>query len=348
MKRLPFDWQNDPQRAIIKYTLWAVSNAIKKSSLLSVAKVENLLAVCSVSFDKFGHLEKMCGDYLDGPPLSGCSCEATLPEYLPLALRSEMASKVDFYNCDNRQLLAHNIYAAEIILVKILLHCRVSGKLQCRGRLWHECASAGAFQMGTQTSEQDIPRYVMWHNVSPCLNPPAARTHATDPKPCLNRCSINNACFGATHLPGAQSGNRRMDKGDGANEWVCPGEARGGRRMGEGQEARVTTEGWIRQKKLKDQWTWGWSVLLVPSAPAQKEMSVLLQPTREICRNKDKKKEWSQESRARVCGYTQHACVVVEEHVSTLRGILWKGFELGCPAALNISTYPGTIGAAIW
>lgn len=56
-------------------------------------RLENLLAVCSVSFDKFGHLEEMCGDYLDRPTLSGCSCEVTLPEYLPLAPRSETASK---------------------------------------------------------------------------------------------------------------------------------------------------------------------------------------------------------------------------------------------------------------
>lgn len=41
--------------------------------------------------------------------LSGCYCEDTLPEYLPLAPRSEMASKADFYNCDNRQLLARSI-----------------------------------------------------------------------------------------------------------------------------------------------------------------------------------------------------------------------------------------------
>lgn len=39
-----------------------------------------------------------------------------------------------------------------------------------------------------------------------------------------------------------------------------------------GPEAWVTTGGWICQKKLKDQWTWGWSVLLVPSALVQKEM----------------------------------------------------------------------------
>lgn len=289
----------------------------------------------------------MCGDYLDRPTLSGCSCEVTLPEYLPLTPRSEMASKADFYNCDNRQLLAHNIYAAEIIRVKNFLHCQVCGKLQCRGRLWHKCASVGASQMGTQTSEQDISRYVMWHNVSPCFNPPAACPHATDPASCLNRCSINNACFSATHLPSAQSGNRRMDEGDAANEWACSGEGRGGRRMGEGPEAWVTTEGWIRQKKLKNQWTWGWSVLLVPSAPAQKEISALLQPTGEICWNTDEKGS-SQGYKARGCGHIQHACVLAEEYVSTFRRIMWKGSRLSCSAASITSVHPGMIAVAIW
>lgn len=162
----------------------------------------------------------------------------------------------------------------------------------------------------------------MWHNVSPCLNPPAARPHATDPAPCLNRCSINNACFSATHLPGAQSGNRRMDEGDAANEWACSGEGREGRRMGESPEAWVTTGGWIRQKKLKDQWTWGWSVLLVPSALAQKDISVLLQPTREICRNRDEK---GSSQGLRVRG-KQRACVFVEEYV---------GFGLSYSAGLD-------------
>lgn len=35
--------------------------------------------------------------------------------------------------------------------------------------------------------------------MSPLLEPAAARPHATDRAPCLNRCSINNACFSATH-----------------------------------------------------------------------------------------------------------------------------------------------------
>lgn len=73
--------------------------------------------MCSVSFDNLSHLEEMCGDYLDRPTLSGCSCEVTMPEYLPLTPRSEMASEAD-----NGQLLAHNMYAAEIILVKNVLH----------------------------------------------------------------------------------------------------------------------------------------------------------------------------------------------------------------------------------
>lgn len=51
--------------------------------------------------------------------------------------------------------------------------------------------------------------------MSPLLEPPAARPHATDPAPCLNRCSINNACFSATHLPGGQIGKRRVDEREG-------------------------------------------------------------------------------------------------------------------------------------
>lgn len=51
--------------------------------------------------------------------------------------------------------------------------------------------------------------------MSPLLEPPAARPHATDPAPCLNRCSINNACFSATRLPGGQIGKRRVDERDG-------------------------------------------------------------------------------------------------------------------------------------
>jgi len=61
--------------------------------------------------------------------------------------------------------------------------------------------------------------------MSPLLEPPAACPHATDPAPCLNRCSINNACSSATHLPGGQMGRVEwMRERKGVNESVFKGE----------------------------------------------------------------------------------------------------------------------------
>lgn len=172
--------------------------------------------------------------------LSGCYCTVKLPEYLLLAPRSEMASKADFYNssisCGNppRPETFHTSERA--------------GKPLHRSRLWRLCPSVGASLMGMHTSEQDTSRYVMRHNASPRMNPPpaAARPHATDPAPRLNRCSINNGRFGATHLPGAQSGKRWLDEGGmwRLNE-PARGEERRGQRMGKGPEAWVTTARWI-------------------------------------------------------------------------------------------------------
>lgn len=88
--------------------------------------------------------------------------------------------------------------------------------------------------------------------MSPLLEPPAARPHATDPAPCLNRCSINNACSSATHLPGGQIGKSRVDERERGrergNEWMsqCLEGGQAGRRMGNNPEARVTTGRWIR------------------------------------------------------------------------------------------------------
>ena len=95
--------------------------------------------------------------------------------------------------------------------------------------------------------------------MSPLLEPPAARPHATDPAPCLNRCSINNACFSATHLPGGQIGKTRAEErgreggregereGErgGMSEWVCLEGGQAGSRMGKNPEAGVTTGRWI-------------------------------------------------------------------------------------------------------
>lgn len=75
--------------------------------------------------------------------------------------------------------------------------------------------------------------------MSPLLEPPAARPHATDPAPCLNRCSINNACFSATHLPGGQIGKRRVDERE--REWVNESVWREDKREGE----------WARAQKLE-------------------------------------------------------------------------------------------------
>lgn len=211
-----------------------------------------------------------------------------------------------------------------------------------RGRLWHGCASVGASQMGTHASEQDISRYVMWHNVSPCLNPPAARPHATDPAPCLSRCSINNACFSATHTSPVPK--------VGIGEWMRamqqmnePARERdgGGRRMGEGPEAWVTTGGWIRQKKLKDQWTWGWSVLLVPSALVQKRHFLCYFNLRERSAGMGMKKRIKS-------GIQSEGAVAANGRCSCGRWI--TTWDWGWVTVLDSITYihPGTIAVAIW
>lgn len=91
--------------------------------------------------------------------------------------------------------------------------------------------------------------------MSPLLEPPAARPHATDPAPCLNRCSINNACFSATHFPGGQIEKRRVDArgrevregGTGMSERVSVWrEDKRERSAGANPEAtQVTTGRWI-------------------------------------------------------------------------------------------------------
>lgn len=125
--------------------------------------------------------------------------------------------------------------------------------------------------------------------------PPQLLAHMPQiPAPCLNRCSINNACFSATHLPGAQSGKRRVGEGD-ATKWMSL-LRRGTRGTKNGRGPRSLSDywemDWPHQKKLKDQWTWGWSVLLVPSAPnsgSKKKCSVLLQPKRDLLEHGQKR-----------------------------------------------------------
>lgn len=93
--------------------------------------------------------------------LSGCYCEDALPEYLPLAPGSEMASKADFYNCDNRQLRAQFISCSNHPWERLSSFPSELGNHNAGAAFWHACASAGASQMGTHTSEQDISRHVM-------------------------------------------------------------------------------------------------------------------------------------------------------------------------------------------
>lgn len=79
--------------------------------------------------------------------------------------------------------------------------------------------------------------------MSPLLEPPAARPHATDPAPCLNRCSIN-ACFSATHLPGGHIEKRRADarwRWREGWEWVSVWR----KDKGEGERARTQKPEWL-------------------------------------------------------------------------------------------------------
>lgn len=157
----------------------------------------------------------------------------------------------------------------------------------------------------------------------PARTPPQLLAHMPQiPAPCLNRCSINNACLNATHLPGAQSGKRREDEGD-AMKWMSL-LGRGARGTKNGRGPRSLSDywemDWPHQKMLKDQWTWGWSVLLVPSAPNSGSEKTFLcyLDLREICWKTDKRgSRWVGRGRGR--GYIQHACVSVW---STLRGIM--------------------------
>lgn len=90
--------------------------------------------------------------------------------------------------------------------------------------------------------------------MSPLLEPPAARPHATDLAPCLNRCSINNACSSATHLPGGQIGKRGVDergrKKDRRNESMFGWKTRG---KENGQEPRSWSDYWEMDRSR--QWT---------------------------------------------------------------------------------------------
>lgn len=90
------NWWKDCQCIVTKISVWhhkktvlKVQNTIK-SSVLSAAKHGNPLAAGCVSFDKFGHLYEMCGDYLDGVLCrSGCPNKPAMPEYLPQASWTE-------------------------------------------------------------------------------------------------------------------------------------------------------------------------------------------------------------------------------------------------------------------
>lgn len=84
--------------------------------------------------------------------LSGCYCEDTLPEYLPLAPRSEMASKADFYNCDNRQRLARSISCSNHPCERL----SSSPILGNYNAFWHVCASVGASQTQVNKTYQDM------------------------------------------------------------------------------------------------------------------------------------------------------------------------------------------------
>lgn len=108
--------------------------------------------------------------------------------------------------------------------------------------LWESVPAKWACIQVNKTSQD------MWYDImSPLLEPPAARPHATDPAPCLNRCSINNACSSATHLPGGQIGKRRVDESE--TEWEgmrqCLKGGQEGRRMGKSPGVRVTTGRWV-------------------------------------------------------------------------------------------------------
>lgn len=87
--------------------------------------------------------------------------------------------------------------------------------------------------------------------MSPLLEPPAACPHATDPAPCLNRCSINNACSSATLLPGGQMrrGAEWMRERERLNESVFLEGGQEGRRMGKSPEARLITGRWIHHAR---------------------------------------------------------------------------------------------------
>lgn len=258
----------------------------------------------------------MCGDYLDRPTLSvWLLLWRHTARIFASGYRSEMASKANF--CDNRQLLAR----LEVVLIipgKNSPRFRASGKLQC----WHVCASVGASQTGMHTSEQDISRHVMWHNVPPPL--PQLLAHMPQiPAPCLNRCSINNACLNATHLPSAQSGERRVDEGD-ATKWMSLlGRGTRGTRNGRGPRSLSDywEMDWPHQKMLKDQWTWGWSVL-VPSAPnsGNEKKSLRYLELRE--RSAGRRTKEDQVGQAERGGVAIYSTLVFQCGVLTLRAIM--------------------------
>lgn len=127
----------------------------------------------------------------------------------------------------------------------------------------------------------------------PAWTPPAACPHAADPAPRRNRCSINNACFSTTHLPGAQSGNGRRDEGDAANERACSGEGWGGAKNGRGPRSLsdywgMDTPEWSsRNSELGDEVSF-LSHLLWRNNTFPKFLCSL-QPTRAICWNRAEK-----------------------------------------------------------
>lgn len=114
--------------------------------------------------------------------------------------------------------------------------------------------------------------------MSPLLEPPAARPHATDPAPCLNRCSINNACFSATHLPGGQIGKSRVD-GRG-REWVNESVWREDKKEG----------GWARTQTLE--WLVGDGLATPEEAKGPVNLGMKC-PPHPICSKEGQQKEYS-------------------------------------------------------
>lgn len=147
--------------------------------------------------------------------------------------------------------------------------------------------------------------------MSPLLEPPAARPHATDPAPCLNRCSINNACSSATHLPGGQIGKRKVDEREGLSEWVSVW--RQDKREGE----------WARTQRLE--WLLGDGLDTPEEAKGPVNLGMKCSP-RPICSKEGQEKENST-SFGPVC--TSHlilwSCFVVNRHLQPQKGCFISG-----------------------